>query len=382
MKFDILVLADFHWDALDAVKQYDETAWVLSFIEKVPHLDLVVIAGDYFDAKMLLNSKASIYSIKWMCQLIQICNKRNIKIRIVRGTISHDNNQLNAFDSYDDGDNFRIIRECTAEETLPGFNCLYCPDETIPTNDYMDKYAGILYGHQYDAMFFHGSFDVVVPNIAIQESESSGFNNVIFKYNFFKNICRVMIGGHWHDGDQNEHMYYTRSLNRWRFNEDNPKGFIYVTYDTDDKTYNLQRIENPFTEKYRTLHVNTRIFKSIEEYEGVIEDTHVMLSDDPTCHVRIKITVDDEKPINENGINALKHKFMNEKRVKIELKNALKDKKKKEDRRKNELIKSEFAFVQDRSKTPSEIIQEFILHQKGRAIPIDVIDKFILKYLH
>ena len=72
---------------------------------------------------------------------------------------------------------------------------------------------------------------------------------------------------------------------------------------------------------------------------------------------------------------------MNEKRVKIALKNAMKEKKKKEDRKKNDLIKSEFAFVQDKTKTPSQIIQEFILHQKGRIIPLDVIDDFVNKVL-
>ena len=63
---DVIVIGDFHWDALDAVEQYMETRWVLDFIEKVPHLDLVVIAGDYFDTKILLNSRSSIYANRWM----------------------------------------------------------------------------------------------------------------------------------------------------------------------------------------------------------------------------------------------------------------------------------------------------------------------------
>ena len=378
---DAIIIGDFHWDALDALKQYAETKWILDFISKIPNLDLIIIAGDYFDCKILLNNKSSIYAIKWMNDLQKICKRRNIKVRIIRGTTSHDNNQLDAFNGYeaDDPNQFKIIRECTKEEIFPNFSCIYCPDETIPTKDYMEKYKDILFGNQYDAMFFHGSFDVVVPNIALQESESSGMNNVIFKYDFFEDICRVMIGGHWHDGDQYKHLYYTRSLNRWCFNEDNAKGFIYLNYDTEEKKYQVQRIENPFTDQYITFSVNTGVYHGMQDYQSLIEDIDEKLKDDieKTLRIRIKILIEDEKIENENGINALKHKYMNEKRIKIVTKNAMKEKKKKEDRKKNDLIKSEFAFIQDKTKTPAMIIQEFILHQKGRTIPIDVIEKYV-----
>ena len=243
----------------------------------------------------------------------------------------------------------------------------------------MEKYHDILFNGPYDAMFFHGSFDVVVPNIALQESEASGMNNVIFKYDFFEDICRVMIGGHWHDGDHHKHMYYTRSLNRWAFNEEQEKGFIYLNYDTRDRKYQVQRIRNPFTDHYITFSINTGVYKSMDDYHAIMEDIDekLALDESKNLHIRIKILVDDEKIENENGINALKHRYMNEKRIKIVIKNTMKEKKKRDDRRKNDQIKSEFAFVQDKTKKPSEIIQEFILHQKGRMIPINVIEEYI-----
>lgn len=382
---DVIIIGDFHWDALDAVKQYAESQWILKFIERIPKLDLVVIAGDYFDNKILLNSRSSIYSIRWMGELVRICKAKNVKIRIIRGTSSHDNNQLDAFNEYekDDSDFFKIIRTCTEEETFPGFRCLYCPDETIPTKEYLEIYQEQFLHGPYDAMFFHGSFDVVVPNIAIQESEMSGINNVIFPYQFFETLCRVMIGGHWHNGDRHKHMYYTRSVNRWTFNEDHPKGFIYMTYDMENKSYRVQRIENIFTDKYLTYTISTNLYKGLQDYHDLMDDIDELLghTDSDILHIRIKIIINDEKIENENGLNVIKHHYMNEKRVKITLKNELKEKKKKEDRKKTDRIKSEFAFVQDKTKTPGQIIQEFILHQKGRAIPIDVIDRFISKYM-
>ena len=49
MNYDIAVIADIHWDALDPKKQYHELQFFNAFVERVEHLDLVVIAGDVFD---------------------------------------------------------------------------------------------------------------------------------------------------------------------------------------------------------------------------------------------------------------------------------------------------------------------------------------------
>lgn len=382
---DAIVIGDFHWDALDAVEQYMETKWVLDFIERVPHLDLVVIAGDYFDTKILLNSRSSIYAIRWMSELVEICKKRNVKIRVIRGTLSHDNNQLDSFNGYEtaDPDFFKIIRTCTAEETIPGYRCLYCPDEPISTKEYLDKYHDILYDGPYDTMFFHGSFDVVVPSIALQESEIGTSTSVIYPYDLFSSLCRVMVGGHWHDGDHVNHMYYTRSLNRWSFGEENPKGFVYLTYDTEEKSYNLQRVENPFTKTYRTFTFSTQDMYGMDDYRSLMEEIDTFLSSDAAkrLKIRIKILISDEKVENDNGIEALKRKYMNEKRVKIVAKNTMKEKKKKADRKKNERIQNEFSFVHDKAKTIPEIIQEFIFHQKGKVIPLDIVEKYVNPYL-
>ena len=382
---DIIVIGDFHWDAMDAIKQYNESYWVINFIDKVPNLDLVVIAGDYFNCKMLLNSKASLLSIQWMDSLYKICKKRNVKIRIIKGTSSHDNNQLDAFKIYQDEntDMFKIIRECTSENVFSDLKCLFCPDENIQTSEYMDKYHDILFSGPYDAMFFHGSFDVVVPNIALQESEVSGMNNIIYKYDFFEDICMVMIGGHWHDGDNYKHMFYTRSLNRWAFNEDNDKGFIYLTIDSDNHKYLVQRVNNPFTDTYKTFSVNTIAFKSIDDYHNLITDIDEILENDKKqkIQIRIKINIGDDKVENDNGMKLLKHRFMNEKRVKIVLRNMMTLKKRKETKEKNDAFKAENSYILDKNKSVSEIVQEFILQKKGKNIPLEIIEKYIDKII-
>ena len=142
MRYGIIVLGDIHWDAFDIPKQKEEMNLPLNIIQKMNHLHLVVIAGDYFDSKISLNSKAAKAAINWMAALVSICKEKNVKIRLIKGTNSHDNNQLELFRPYekeslenDDGF-FRIYNEVCIEETLPGLKCLYAPDENIASDDY------------------------------------------------------------------------------------------------------------------------------------------------------------------------------------------------------------------------------------------------------
>ena len=66
-------------------------------------------------------------------------------------------------------------------------------------------------------MFINGTFDIVAPNIAVQESEIEGIKSSVFRDDYFSNRVRLMIGGHWHDGEEindTSHMYYNKSLSK------------------------------------------------------------------------------------------------------------------------------------------------------------------------
>ena len=79
MRYGIITLGDIHWDAFDISKQKEEMSLPLNIIKEMKHLDLVVIAGDYYDAKLSLNSKAAKAAIDWMAALVSICKERNTK---------------------------------------------------------------------------------------------------------------------------------------------------------------------------------------------------------------------------------------------------------------------------------------------------------------
>lgn len=390
MRYGIITLGDIHWDAFDIPKQKEEMNLPLNIIQKMNHLHLVVIAGDYFDSKISLNSKAAKAAINWMAALVSICKEKNVKIRLIKGTNSHDNNQLEVFRPYekeslenDDG-LFRIYNEVCIEETLPGLKCLYAPDENIASEDYYKLHQNDFFKNApMDIMFFHGTFDIVAPNIAVQESELEGMKSIVFKYSYFAGLVTCMIGGHWHDGeeiDDESHMYYTRSLSRWSFGEEKPKGFIYTVFDTFNHSYAIKRIENPFTDSFNTVTIDTKSLETVQDYKNLIESVKYMLSDE-SIHVRLKLAVSDDKVMNENGLDLLRRTFREDKRLKIVIKDYLKEVKHKEDRKKTKEIKDKFSFVMDPSKSPAEIIHEFILVTKKKDIPVDIIHKYIDQYM-
>ena len=127
--------------------------------------------------------------------------------------------------------------------------------------------------------------------------------------------------------------------------------------------------------------LNTKSLESVQDYRNVMDSVEYMLSD-PKFHVRLKILLSDQKILNDNGIDLLRKKFAGEKRLKIVIKDMMKDKKKKEDKEKTKEIKDRFAFVMDPNQNPADIIHEFILITKNKDIDVNIIHNFIDQYLN
>ena len=194
LKYNIVATADYHWGAMDAEKQMQESQFILDYLTS-NKVDLFVICGDYFDHRLLVNSKAATTAMAFMKALINISEDKKFKIVLMQGTESHDFDQLEIFRSFEN-ENFKIVRETTCEDTLPNLKCLYTPDETLISDEYYIKYIDTL-NQDIDIMFFHGTFDVN----AIGRTLDDKVPNVLFDYSFFNKKTKLMVGGHWHNGD-------------------------------------------------------------------------------------------------------------------------------------------------------------------------------------
>jgi DNA repair exonuclease SbcCD nuclease subunit len=374
LKYNIIATADYHWGAMDADKQLQESQFILDYITN-NKIDLFVICGDYFDHRLLVNSKSAINAMAFMQALINISQDKKFNIVIMQGTESHDYDQLEIFRSFE-SESFKIIKETSVDESLPGLQCLYAPDENLISDEYYIKYMDILNRDDLDIMFFHGTFDIN----AIGRNLKDQVPNVLFDYSFFNQKTKLMVGGHWHNGDCYGNMYYTRSPYRWKFEEDLPKGFIHIEYNTSSKKYKLNRIENINASTYYTFYVDTSLYTDINQYSTLLSDVKKMLSDN-IDHIRIKITITDDKELNNSCIDNLINEFQNSKQVKVVTENKYAKQIRKNHIDENNEYLDKFKYIFDGNNSISTIYKKFIYDTKGIDIPLEEIE-YIINDMH
>ena len=194
-------------------------------------------------------------------------------------------------------------------------------------------------------------------------------------------IFTVMIGGHWHDADHIDNMYYTRSMNRWKFGEDRPKGFIVCEYDTETRKYEITRIENPYTDIYKTYLIDTSFFTTVEDYNKMISQIVKDMTEDETMHAKVKIVVTNDSESNKAFIDHMKNKFSMDRRVKISVENKYTKKLKKEKKAKFSDTKDKYAFLFNPDTGVEEKFIEFIKLTKGVELDVEDVKQILEKYI-
>ena len=377
MKYKIVCIGDIHFGSMKLKEQLDHLSLFINFLSNPDNIiDLLVILGDYFDSKIILNSPTAIASLQFFQRVYEICKSRNIKFRIIKGTHDHDNNQLEAFREFEKDDFFKIFTTCITEETLPGLQCLYCPEENINFKTYQEKYIDYLCIDN-DIAFVHGTFDVFLP-VKLEDNEF----NLVYEYNIIStHVNGPILAGHWHTHNQYKKLIYVGSYDRWKFNEEEDKGFGYVTIDTDTKEYVYEHIINTLAINYHTFTINTSTINSIDDIHKIIVSiTHIMGLDD-NLKMKIKYIVDDVKDTNEVYLNTLKDYYSKNKRVKIIVRNLSEVKKKEEKKKAVFQDMSQYSFIFDKNKSISEIIHEYIMMYYNKDIDVEKIRSVIEKYI-
>ena len=396
MLYKVLVIADLHWGVMDDIKMYDQYQYILDYIRSNP-LDMIVIAGDYFELKLYLNSRRAIRALEWFDELYKLAKENGVqKIRMIRGTLSHDADQMDVFKKYSGDDLFfRVIENCMTEESLPGLQCLYCPDEIMTTKNYVLKYIDALLSKN-DVAFFHGSFDVVlrqdinVEELMKQEDEDDEMNvitSITFPMNYFQQIIKYCcVGGHWHDGNEYENIYYVGSPTRWIHGEDNPKGIAILTIDTEKEEYEYEKILNPRCPQFITHEIRPDNIEDVDQYmssiENLIREIKADISALEDIHIEYNIRIvvyETEKTIvSQNVIRVLKDAFVDTDNVVIRIKSKDKKKKKKDEAIEEE--KKDYSFIKNKSLSVAKQIYEFIKIKNGEEVPLDYIEKMVDKF--
>ena len=382
MKYNILAIADIHWGAMDPDEMYNNLQYFLDFIRMKGDIDLVVICGDYFDYRLTLNSKAALKALRWFDELYNTCKDNGVKkLRAIKGTKEHDNDQWEAIHPRETGEFFKKFYICTSEETLPDLHCIYCPDETVNLKDYEELYLKEMMSH-HDIGFFHGNFDTQLPKMVIDQNLEANIPSIIyFKDHWSKVIDGPLVSGHWHVFTDLDPLIYIGSYDRWAFGEEEDKGFLYIQYDTNSHSYYWKHIENPFARKYNTIIIDNTLCVSPDDFANLTQDIQDLKKSDPEMKIRVVYQITSENDESLVNFNEFRNLISSIKNVKVDVKDFVKKRNKEKQKEKVAISSGKYSYILDHPLEIKSNIHEYLLREKNIDIPLETIDSIIGKYI-
>ena len=270
----IISIADIHFGAVDPLYEYN----ILrdQFINRISILDFDIIAlcGDLFDSKFMSNNPIISYAITFVDDLVNLCRSKNASIIIIDGTQSHDNGQLSLFYHYlsDNTIDFRIVEKIQFEY-VKGLRILCIPERYgIPEEEYKQI---LFYSGAYDICLLHGTFKGSYKGSEIATLNSN--HAPVFSIGSFINCKGPIIMGHYHiNGCYESYAYYNGSPLRYKFGEEEPKGFLITIYNPYNR-YHLTRLIEIKSHSYITININNLLNndpKNIIEYIKHYRESH------------------------------------------------------------------------------------------------------------
>ena len=103
-------------------------------------LDIIWIAGDLFDRMLNLPSDSVSAITNWVSKFLMMCKRRDILVRVLEGTPSHDWKQAKLLVDINEGSNINADLKYFTELSIEyidkfGINVLYVPDEWRTKNE-------------------------------------------------------------------------------------------------------------------------------------------------------------------------------------------------------------------------------------------------------
>ncbi len=243
----------------------NDTKFIISNLDKhfscdehLSTIDMVVIAGDFYDDLLSYPSIEGGLIDLWISKFLKKCHRYNILVRILEGTPSHDRQQ---------SERFNIISKVHAEvshccpdllyvkslsiEHIDRFDIdvLYVPDEwSHDTNDTLDEVKSLLKSKnltQVDIAIMHGLFEYQMGNVIK--------DNVKHNSKEYLAIVKGLIFiGHIHKRTNLDRIYAQGSFDRLAFGEEEEKGFLTAIIN-QDYSYEIKFIVNYSARVFMTI---------------------------------------------------------------------------------------------------------------------------------
>ena len=219
-------------------------------------IDLLTLAGDVQD-KLLNYNDGDVADIEeWITRLLYRCAERNVVIRVVEGTPSHDRNQSRFFVRQavmsDIPVDVAYFDKVAIEHIKAlGVTMLYVPDIAYnDPNEVNEKVKLLLLEEQLEHVDFalmHGAFPHQLPDVAEKHT---------FSEEFFTSVVKHLIFiGDIHTSLPKGKIIASGSFDRLKHKEEEAKGMHKVTVNLDTGVFKATFIENKGAKIYKTVDV-------------------------------------------------------------------------------------------------------------------------------
>lgn len=353
-------ISDIHIGKKDDMRLKEELEIFFDYLKDTENIDMITISGDLFDRVLTANEYGTTLALEFIQRLIDLYIPE-IDIRIIKGTRSHDFNQLDILKVFKEkaGSHFKII-EKNEVEVFNGYKILYLPEE-YPT-DYDDFYKENLLGvddRVYDFIIGHGMIDFIAFTGYEDDSENRVHGTPTHKADDLIRVTKgPIIFGHIHEKQEyKDKIYYTGSYSRYSFDTPSEKGFMVFDIDDDDPSkFKMTFIENTKAPTYAVLDIDKLNLEGVDDHVKYIKELS-----DKYDFVKIKTG---------NKANLDIARALTEKDSSIKVQSVNKEK---------ETIKVDpkYEYILKKELPLNETIRKFMNEEYDKDIDIDFISKVI-----
>ena len=342
--------ADLHFGAMDPKVQYD--ILMEQMVNKIRDLqfDVFFINGDIFHHKFMSNSDTIMYASLFIDEVVRLCMSKNATLVLLHGTASHDADQLKLFYHYiGSGVDIRIV-ETTRFEIIKGIRVLCIPEEYNKGYDYYSQF--LYFSGQYDMAVLHGAVKGSI--YGCDEANLSSIKAPVFDINCFRNCMGPIICGHVHvAGCYQKDIYYSGSPLRWRFGEEQTKGFIICLYNPNDYRYYIN-FEEITSFRYDTIDLNNMINYDPKEIINYI----LQLKTSGIDYIKIRFNTSNEHT------DIVKRYFSDKSNITIDVEDSKFQETIRDNQKNNDEFK-DYDYLLDTNLSPYEIFSRYVNQSKG-----------------
>lgn len=330
-------------------------------------LDGIFILGDILHTVVSLNSDYAETYLWFIDQVYKVAKKRGATVIIIKGTPSHDNDQLQNIKSYthnDDGVDFRVY-ETVEEITLwDDYNVLVLPDVRVRELRDIGKY--LTSDKKYDMILGHGLISAM--KYVTQESENMPTKVYEYDADTLIDSCKgPVLFGHIHQFQTvRNHFYYVGPFTLLERGGVNAGFVIGGILDENRTQFKIEQFLNPDSASYIDLDVNRKVLAQfpVDEIFDAIDD--LIKDTKPNDLITLRITRGEDFEASDK-VYLLESRYRKDRRISIVKK--VKSVKEEESDKRNEERKQKFSYVMDDNTPLYSIIYKYYQDEYEPTLP-------------